>query len=422
MSEMKAPRGTYDILPGDSRKWQYIEDVVSRVFHAYGYEEIRTPIFEHTELFVRGIGETTDIVEKEMYTFEDNGGRSLTLRPEGTAPVARAYIEHKMFSGPLPFKVYYIGPMFRYERPQAGRYRQLFQFGAEAVGTSDPVADVEMISMPIEIYQSLGLKSLAVQLNSIGCPQCRPKYRHVLVDWLKQREDNLCRTCRSRLERNPLRVLDCKVEQCQEATGDAPQTLDYLCEECAEHFSTVQSYLTSLGIPITVEPRLVRGLDYYTKTVFEIVSTAVGAQSALCGGGRYDGLVEEVGGRPTPAVGFAAGIDRLMLALENEGIELPVSMQYDIFVAALGEKARKQAVEVAFALRARGIRTNLDYNSRSLKAQMKAANRDQAKLVLILGEDELQRGVAVVRRMDTSEQTEIGLSELVDHCVALISG
>lgn len=422
MSATNAPRGTYDILPGDSRRWQYIEESVSRIFHAYGYEEIRTPMFEHTELFVRGIGETTDIVQKEMYTFVDNGGRSLTLRPEGTASVARAYLEHKMFSEAQPVKMYYIGPMFRYERPQAGRYRQLYQFGAEALGTSDPVADVEMIAMPFELYRTLGLKSLEVQVNSIGCPECRPKYRAALVEWLKEREDKLCKTCQSRLERNPLRVLDCKEAQCQAATEGAPRTIDFLCQECEKHFASVQNYLRILEIPFTVNPRLVRGLDYYTKTVFEVVSTAVGAQSALCGGGRYDGLVEEVGGRSTPGVGFAAGMDRLMLALANEGIELPVSMRYDVFVAALGEEPRKKAVELTFALRTKGIRTDLDYGSRSLKAQMKAADRDGAKLVLILGDDELKRGVAVVRRMDTSEQVEIALPELVNYCTTIILG
>lgn len=422
MSATNAPRGTYDILPGDSRRWQYIEESVSRIFHAYGYEEIRTPMFEHTELFVRGIGETTDIVQKEMYTFVDNGGRSLTLRPEGTASVARAYLEHKMFSEAQPVKMYYIGPMFRYERPQAGRYRQLYQFGAEALGTSDPVADVEMIAMPFELYRTLGLKSLEVQVNSIGCPECRPKYRAALVEWLKEREDKLCKTCQSRLERNPLRVLDCKEAQCQAATEGAPRTIGFLCQECEKHFASVQNYLRILEIPFTVNPRLVRGLDYYTKTVFEVVSTAVGAQSALCGGGRYDGLVEEVGGRSTPGVGFAAGMDRLMLALANEGIELPVSMRYDVFVAALGEEPRKKAVELTFALRTKGIRTDLDYGSRSLKAQMKAADRDGAKLVLILGDDELKRGVAVVRRMDTSEQVEIALPELVNYCTTIILG
>lgn len=420
MAQITAPRGTYDILPGESRRWQYIEDTVRRIFQSYGYEEIRTPVFEHTDLFVRGIGETTDIVQKEMYTFQDVGGRSLTLRPEGTASVVRAYLERKLYAQPQPVKVFYMFPMFRYERPQAGRYRQFYQYGAEAIGTDDPIADVEMMAMPVELYRRLGLKSFQVQINSIGCPQCRPVYRQVLVDWLKVREDRLCSTCRDRLIRNPLRVLDCKVESCQEATQGAPASVDHLCDGCKEHFSKVQAYLQVLGIPFEVTPRLVRGLDYYTKTVFEIESTNVGAQSAICGGGRYDGLVDEIGGRDIPAVGFAAGMERLLMALEAEGIQLPVSLDYDVFVAPLGESARAKAVELAFKLRNLGFRVDMDYGGRSLKAQMKTADRDNVKLTVILGEEELKRDVAAVRQMGTGEQEEVPLADVVTRCRALL--
>ncbi len=419
MAKITAPRGTYDILPGESRRWQYIEDAVRRVFQAYGYEEIRTPVFEHTELFVRGIGDTTDVVQKEMYTFTDRGDRSLTLRPEGTASVVRAYLERKLHAEPQPIKFFYIFPMFRYERPQAGRYRQFYQFGAECIGSSDPITDVEMIAAPVQLLRTLGLGSFEVQLNSIGCPQCRPTHRQILVEWLKQREDKLCATCRERMERNPLRVLDCKVETCQEATQGAPCSSEHLCTECADHFAEVQEYLRVLDIPFTVNPRLVRGLDYYTKTVFEIVSTDVGAQSALLGGGRYDGLVEEVGGKSTPAVGFAAGMERILMALQARGIEVPINLDYDVYVAPLGAGARPKAVELAFALRNRGLRVDVDYGGRSLKAQMKTANRDNVKLTVILGEEELHRGVAALRDMETGQQEEVALDDIVHRCISI---
>ena len=420
MAEITAPRGTYDILPGESRRWQYVEDMVREIFHNYGYEEIRTPVFEHTELFVRGIGDATDVVQKEMYTFTDRGGRSLTLRPEGTASVVRAYLEHKLQGASQPVKVYYSFPMFRYERPQAGRYRQFVQFGAECIGTADPIADVEMIAAPVELYQRLGLRKFRVEINSIGCPQCRPRYREVLVEWLKQRSEVLCQTCQERMEQNPLRVLDCKEASCQEATAEAPLVTDYLCDECETHFAKVQDYLRSLEIPFVINKRLVRGLDYYTKTVFEIISEGVGAQSSIAGGGRYDGLVEDVGGQPTPAVGFAAGMDRLWLALESEKVEIPVSLDFDVYVACLGDSARGKAVDLAFALRNEGYRVDLDYQGRSLKAQLKSANRSGAKVTVILGEDELQRGVASVRNMESGEQQEVPLTELLSFCKSVL--
>jgi histidyl-tRNA synthetase len=407
----RTPRGTEDVLPKKSRIWRYIEEQLADIFGLFGYQEIRTPMFEETELFQRGIGETTDIVEKEMYTFVDRGGRSLTLRPEGTAPVVRAYLQHKLYGEPQPIKVYYIGPMFRYERPQAGRSRQFHQFGAEALGTQDPATDAEMIAIPAELLRRLGLDNLQVEINSIGCSQCRSEYRTYLIDVLEPKADDLCADCRRRLTRNPLRVLDCKDEACNRAKVGLRPILDFLCSECKEHFDAVQEYLQLLDIPHVINHNLVRGFDYYTKTVFEIVYSGLGAQSAIAGGGRYDGLIEEAGGPSVPAVGFAAGMERLILTLEDRGWEPPDTGGTAVYVAGTSA-TRKAVVDLAFRLRRAGIAAEMDYLDRSLRAQMKAANRLNAVWTVIIGEDELEQGLAVVRHMESGRQEEVVLADM----------
>jgi histidyl-tRNA synthetase len=411
---VKAPRGTTDLLPGQVERWQWFEQVARNVFQQFGYAEIVTPIFEHTELFERGIGETTDVVNKQMYTFLDRGERSLTLRPEGTAAVVRAYLEHHLNSGPQPVKLFYIGPIFRYERPQAGRYRQFHQLGAEALGSQDPALDVEMIAMSIEIFRRLGLANFLVHLNSIGCEVCRPAYKEALRVYLKPRLGELCRTCHERYDKNPLRILDCKATECQDAAKGAPRSVAYLCDACRGHFDTVRGYLDELGISYVLNDLLVRGLDYYTKTVFEVESLDLGAQSALVGGGRYDGLVEECGGVPTPAVGFAAGMERAILALEQQGIQAPSVGGVDVFVVAFDNEWRGRALALVHVLRQAGLVVDTDYLQRSMKAQMKAAARAHAARVVICGEDELSRDVVQVRDMASGVQEEMSLTAVVD--------
>jgi histidyl-tRNA synthetase len=409
----KTPRGTEDVLPKESRIWQYVEGQLAEIFSLFGYQEIRTPIFEETELFQRGIGEATDIVEKEMYTFIDRGGRSLTLRPEGTAPVVRAYLQHKLYGEPQPVKLYYVGPMFRYERPQAGRSRQFHQYGAEALGTQDPATDAEMIAIPMELYRRLGLDELKVEINSIGCPGCRGEYRDYLLNTLKPWSHQLCGDCHRRLERNPMRILDCKDEKCNLAKAGLKPILDFLCSECSEHFRQVQGYLELLQIPYVINHNLVRGFDYYTKTVFEIVYAELGAQSAIAGGGRYDGLIAECGGPSVPAVGFAAGMERLLLTLHHRGWQPPTSEAIDVFVAGIGE-TRPAVVELAFRLRKASLTTEMDYGDRSLRAQMKTAHRLNAAWTVIVGEDELRSGRAVVRHMVSGHQEDVALANMED--------
>ncbi|NMB12280.1 MAG: histidine--tRNA ligase [Firmicutes bacterium] len=407
----KTPRGTEDILPKQSRIWQYIEGQLADIFSLFGYKEIRTPMFEETELFQRGIGEATDIVEKEMYTFDDRAGRSLTLRPEGTAPVVRSYLQHKLYGEPQPVKVYYLGPMFRYERPQAGRSRQFHQYGAEALGTQDPATDAEMIAIPVELYHRLGLHALQVEINSIGCPECRGEYRDYLIATLEPRMEQLCSDCQRRLQRNPLRVLDCKNETCNMAKVGLRPIVEFLCRECSDHFGQVQAYLDLLRIPYVINHNLVRGFDYYTKTVFEIIYSELGAQSAIAGGGRYDGLIEECGGPSVPAVGFAAGMERLILTLEHIGWEPPIAGAIDVFIAGVGE-TRSAVVELAFRLRRAGWATEMDYGDRSLRAQMKAAHRLNAAWTIIVGEDELRHAQAVVRHMASGRQELVPLANM----------
>jgi len=415
MTHIRAPRGTIDVFPEKPGIWQRLEETVRSVCRNAGYTEIRTPIFEHTELFQRGVGESTDIVEKEMYTFLDKGERSITLRPEGTAPVVRAYLEHKMWAGPQPVKVYYIGPMFRYERPQLGRLRQHTQFGVEALGASSPALDAEVISILISVYQHLGLSGFVVRLNSIGCSECRPRYKESLVNLLSEHVDELCADCRRRLRRNPLRVLDCKNERCAILAKELPPIFEYLCEDCSRHFGGVTECLKALDLVYELDPTIVRGLDYYTKTVFEVVHSGLGAQDALGGGGRYDGLAEELGGTPTPGVGFAAGIERAVQVLQDAGDKETSTDagEVTVFIAAMGDEAKIEAFRITHALRKQGISTDIDYLDRSLRAQMKYADRQGVKTVVIIGEDELKGDYVIVRDMVTGEQTRVPFGDLI---------
>lgn len=412
MAEYIAPRGTRDILPSETPKWQYIEDRFKQACALYDYYELRTPTFEHTELFSRNLGETTDVVSKEMYTFESRSGKSLTLRPEGTAPAIRAYVQHNLGANLPVNKIYYIGRIFRYERPQAGRYREHTQLGVEAVGSLDPALDAEVISLAARFFKSVGIAEFEMRLNSIGCPVCRPGYRQALVDFADASVEQLCPMCVQRYEQNPMRMLDCKEEKCNALLADAPKMTDYLCEECADHFGKVQAYLRELEIEFTLDSKLVRGFDYYTKTAFEFVSGELGAQNAIGGGGRYDNLVEEIGGASTPAVGFGLGLDRLMLTLEAMGVEVPAGAGITAFVAGLGDSGHEEAVKLVSRLRLEGISADTDYTGRSLKAQMKLANKLNARYAVILGEDELASRAAAVRDMRTSEQKTVSLGEL----------
>jgi histidyl-tRNA synthetase len=410
----KSIKGTRDILPEESYKWQYLESVIRAVMNLSNFQEIRTPVFEATELFERGIGQFTDIVTKEMYTFKDRGGKSLTLKPEMTAPVVRAYIEHNLGEQRPLLKLYYISPAFRQENPQAGRFRQFHQFGVEVIGSPEPEADVESIAVWVEIYRRLGLTGYTLKLNSVGDPTCREPYKKLLQNYLRPRLSRLCKDCQARFERNPLRILDCKREGCRRETEGAPALFDHLCEPCRVHFEGVRSSLEALGIAYELDKRLVRGLDYYTRTAFEIVSGELGAQDALGGGGRYDLLAEELGGKPTPAVGFAAGFERLLLVMERQGLYLGEEPRPQVFLAALGDAASSWVVRTAQELRRSDISCDYDFLGRSLKAQMREANRQMARFVVIVGDDELKKEAATVRHMETGEQTEIAFSELVD--------
>lgn len=412
MAEYAAPRGTRDVLPSETPKWQYLESRFRETCALYGFGEIRTPTFEHTELFTRNLGETTDVVAKEMYTFDTKGSKSLTLRPEGTAPAVRAYVQHNLGANLPVNKVYYIGRIFRYERPQAGRYREHTQLGVEAFGSLDPALDAEVISFAARFFTEVGVSQFDLRLNTIGCPECRPAHRQALMEFVGDKLDKLCATCGDRYERNPLRMLDCKEERCKSALSNAPVIVDYVCEECSEHFARVQSYLTATGIPFVLDPRLVRGFDYYTKTAFEFVC---GDLPAIGGGGRYDNLVREIGGPSTPAIGFGLGLDRLLNTLEFLGAELPVAGRDTVFVAGLGEAGHEAAVKTVFGLRVGGVAADMDYTGRSLKAQMKIADKLGARFVVILGEDEIAQGVAALRDMSTSEQQTVPLGELAEY-------
>lgn len=408
-----APRGTKDILPQEIENWRYVEAVMRRVCAQYGYKEIRTPVFEHTELFKRGIGDTTDVVEKEMYTFTDRGNRSITLRPENTASAVRAFCEHKFYAEPAPTKLYYIGPMFRYDRPQAGRYRQFHQFGIEALGVDTPAIDAEAILLAVTILKEMGLKDLHLKINSVGCPKCRPQHRAKLQDYFRPHLEELCDDCKSRFERNPLRLLDCKVPHDHELAAGAPSLGDCLCEECRAHFEGVKKLLTAAGVDFEVDNTLVRGLDYYTKTAFEIQYVPLGAQSAVCGGGRYDGLVKEIGGQDVSGIGFAMGMERILLALESQNLLLEHKDGIDAFIVCPNQDNFELAFKTAIALRQAGLKTEFDFMARSMKAQMKQAGRLNAKFAVIFGDGELERGAVTLKDMANSTQTEIPVDEIV---------
>lgn len=416
------PRGTKDILPDTVGQWLYVEQKVRELCSRYGYKEIRTPMFEHTELFLRGIGETTDVVEKEMYTFTDRGGRSVTLRPENTAAAVRAYLQNKLYADADLTKLFYIGSMFRYDRPQAGRLREFHQFGVEALGGDNPAVDAEIILLAVNFLQSLGLQELELSLNSVGCPNCRPVYRKRLQEFFADKLDGLCEDCRSRYDRNPMRILDCKVEGCKKLSIGAPEITDCLCDDCREHFVKVQELLTSAGVSFKLDPRLVRGLDYYTKTAFEVQYAPLGAQSAVAGGGRYDGLIEEIGGKPTPAVGFAVGLERVLLALEKQALLPEQADAMDAFVVGLGEAAQPAAFCLLADLRAAGLSAGMDFAGRSMKAQMKQANKANAHFALILGEDEVKESAVMLKNMQTSEQHKIAIDEVIKKLCAEVKG
>lgn len=413
---VQIPRGTQDILPGKVEYWQFVEQKAREICRAFNYKEIRTPMFEHTELFQRGVGETTDIVQKEMYTFKDRGDRSLTLRPEGTAAVGRSYVTHKMFGNPnQPTKLFYIGPMFRYERPQAGRFRQFVQFGVEALGVNDPAIDAEVLALLMNFYQSLGLKKLKLVVNSLGDTESRQAHRQALIDHFSPRIGEFCSDCQNRLHKNPLRILDCKKDRDHELMNTAPSILEYLNDYSKEYFENVQQYLTDLDIEYVVDPTLVRGLDYYNHTAFELMSEAdgFGAITTLCGGGRYNGLIQEIGGPETPGIGFALSIERLLSALEAENIELPVEKGIDCYVVTLGDAAKAKSVALVNKLRKAGFVAEKDYQDKKVKGQFKSADRLEAKYVVILGDDELAKGVVNVKDMALGEQEEVKLEELV---------
>ena len=400
----QAPRGTRDVLPADSYRWQYIENRMREAAALAGYREARTPVFEHTELFLRGVGDTTDIVQKEMYTFEDKGKRSVTLKPEGTAGAVRCFLEHNLYAEPLPCKLYYLNaPIFRYENPQSGRLREHHQFGMECFGAKEATADAELILTAYHLLRELGIGNLSVEINSIGCPNCRPTYHARLKEFLGGRIDRLCGTCRERFERNPLRVLDCKEKQCQELTKDAPSMLDLLCDECRAHFEELKACLDGAGIPYRVNPRIVRGLDYYTKTVFELVTETPDGKLTVCGGGRYDNLVEQIGEQSIPAVGFGMGLERVLMLLDSEGIEIPKPAWYDVFVTYMGEN-RPKAFALVQALREAGIKADMDHCGRSLKAQFKFANKTGAPLTAVIGDEEAANGTVKLKRMSDGEE------------------
>lgn len=414
------PKGTKDVLPQESGRWQAVEARMREAAARAGFREVRTPVFEHTELFARGIGDTTDVVQKEMYTFEDKGGRSITLKPEGTAGAVRAFAQAGLFNEPLPAKMYYLNaPIFRYENPQSGRLREHHQFGLECFGAQEATADAELIILAYRLIEGLGIHNLSVNINSIGCPNCRPAYHDKLKDFLRNKYDTLCPTCKTRFEKNPLRVIDCKESGCKSLVKDAPSMLDMLCDDCAAHFALLQQLLTAAGIPFKVDNHIVRGLDYYTKTVFELITTTPQGELTVCGGGRYDHLVEQIGGKPTPAVGFGMGIERLLLLLEQEKIDLNVPPVLQLFIAAMGEEAKVPAFQLTQRLRSIGVRADMDHTGRSAKAQFKYANNLGVEYVAILGGDELERGVVKLRSMTTREEKDIPLDCLEDEMAKL---
>ena len=405
----KAPRGTKDITPKDVYKWHYVEKKFREICALYGYEEIRTPIFEHTEVFARSVGDTTDVVQKEMYSFTDRGDRQLSLKPEGTAGVIRSFIENKMYADTQPTKLYYITPCFRYERPQAGRQRQFHQFGIEVLGSDGPSVDAEVISLAVQFFNEMGL------INSVGCPTCREEYNRKLKEYLDKKVDVLCETCLERKDKNPMRVIDCKNPHCKENLQDIPFMIDHLCDDCKDHFEKLQTYLKEMDINYVVDKTIVRGLDYYKKTAFEIISNDIGSQSTVCGGGRYDGLVEMLGGpKGISGIGFGLGVERLLLTLENNNIEIENPKSTDIYIATIGDAAKTKSFKLIKDLRSNHISADNDHLDKSLKAQFKYSDKLNAKYTVVIGDDELANDTATLKNMKTSEQTTIKLSELVD--------
>jgi len=409
---IQAPKGTHDVLPNEVYKWQHVERVMREICSIYGYKEIRIPVFEHTELFQRSVGETTDIVQKEMYTFQDKGGRSITLRPEGTAGVVRSYLEHGMASLAHPIKLYYILSAYRYENVQKGRFREFNQFGLEIFGSKEAEAEAELISMIFALLDELGIKNLDLNINNIGCSVCRKDYHKALKDYYKNNISKMCKTCNDRLEKNPMRILDCKEKSCTEINKDAPSIIDFLCEECSSHFDRLKYLLNKMGIKFNINPRIVRGLDYYTKTVFEFISKDIGAQGTVCGGGRYDGLIEEMGGQPTPGLGFGMGIERLISVMENAGFQFAEEKKPDLFISAIGKEAREKAVILTQDLRKKGFFVQFDLIDRSVKAQMKFADKIGAKNVIVIGGNEIESGKAKIKNMETGEEKDISLDSI----------
>ena len=409
-----APKGTKDVLPSQVYKWQYVENAFREACRRYVFKEIRTPVFEHTELFSRGVGDTTDIVEKQMYTFEDYGKRSITLKPEGTSPVVRAFVEHKLYAEVQPSKYYYIIPCFRYEKPQSGRLREFHQFGIEIFGTDNMMADAEVIGFASDFLASLGISDLELRINSIGCPECRKVYRNALREFLKLKYDDLCETCKGRYERNPMRILDCKSPVCRELVQGAPVMLDYLCDSCRDAFEDLKRNLDAMEIEYIVDPGIVRGLDYYTKTTFEFVSNKIGAQGTVCGGGRYDHLIETIGGPPVPGVGFGLGIERLLLLMETTGIEIPEPENLEVFIAVMGERAKTFGLKLLRDLRRQGIIAEMDCLGRNIKGQFKYADRLGAKYTIVIGDNELDQNMVSVKNMKTSEQRQVPLPDILE--------
>ncbi len=407
-----APKGTKDMLPDQAYKWHYVEGKFADICRKYGFREIRTPMFEHTEVFARGIGDTTDVVQKEMYTFNDHAGRSITLKPEGTSGVVRAFIEHKQYAEVQPTKYYYDTDCFRYEKPQSGRLRHFHQFGIEVFGTSDMIADAEVICLANDFLTELGVNETELRINSVGCPECRSKYREALKDFLRPRYEELCGTCKDRFERNPMRILDCKSEICQEIVKDAPRMLDYLCDDCRSAFEELKANLTAMGIDFTVDPNIVRGLDYYTKTAFEFVTTKIGAQGTVCGGGRYDHLIEELGGPPIPGVGFGLGIERLLMVMEASGAYFPPDEGVEVFIAVMGDRAKAFGLKLCREMRQKGIVAEMDTLARNIKGQFKYADRLHAKYTLIIGDNEIEKGVVSVKDMANSSQKEVRIEDI----------
>ncbi len=409
MATITAPKGTADILPSQSHKWHYVENIIRDTCRLYGFSEIRTPVFEHTEVFVRGVGDTTDVVTKEMYTFEDKGGRSITLRPEGTAGIVRSFIENGIFNDPLPAKLYYLINCFRYEKPQKGRLRQFSQFGVELFGATSPQTDAHVISLPYAVFERLGLKDIELNINSIGCKTCRAKYREALIEYFEDKKDRLCPTCNERLYKNPMRILDCKSDICADIAKDAPKILDYLCDDCENHFNSVKTLLDGMGIAYKVNPYIVRGLDYYNRTVFEFISNNIGAQGTVCGGGRYDGMTEQLGGANYAGIGFAMGLERIMLLLDDSVVSAPTP---DIYLASMGERAKTECSRIAMALTSAGVSVEYDLMDRSLKAQMKFANKIGAKTVAVIGDSELDSGIVKIKNMADGTETETDISAI----------